>query len=449
MHGKIPERRKKQEELEKTENRSREWGKSRPSVGSSHSTVTQHWREVVEVDPDCLLARLNRDLIESEVSLATVQDDLGELKLAPAPGMPAFSPAPSATTPGGSAPQMARLEPRPPQTVCPHRMHGGPVRVAILSFLFNWPSTGGGNHHTAELAKFLARDDYEVKHYFAHYPIWGIGRVTDELISPSEPIEFDDPGWNVAEIQARFRRAIDTFGPDYVIITDAWKMKPFLAEAVRGHRYFMLYRAQENICPLNNLRLLATGPDHVEQRPRNQLATSDVCCRWVAERGRQSGALYRAERELAGVGTREYDQKLRASLSEAEDVLVLNPIIAAMLEPYSSRGRIVARPSRPCLPTGRMPVPQSRPSFPTGRTPPATKTTLFMAAVAGEFIKGYHVAHEACQILRKSRFDFELEVTFDPPGQIDYFTRSVGWCSLTDLPRHYLAADICLVPTIA
>ena len=58
------------------------------------------------------------------------------------------------------------------------------MRVAILSFLFNWPSTGGGNHHTAELAAFLALAGYEVKHFFAQFPSWGIGRITDALISP-------------------------------------------------------------------------------------------------------------------------------------------------------------------------------------------------------------------------------------------------------------------------
>jgi glycosyltransferase involved in cell wall biosynthesis len=72
-----------------------------------------------------------------------------------------------------------------------------------------------------------------------------------------------------------------------------------------------------------------------------------------------------------------------------------------------------------------------------------------MAAVQGEFIKGYHVAHEACRLLRQSRSDFELVVTFDLAGRIDEFTRSVGRCSQDDLPRHYRAADICLVPTIA
>ena len=72
-----------------------------------------------------------------------------------------------------------------------------------------------------------------------------------------------------------------------------------------------------------------------------------------------------------------------------------------------------------------------------------------MAAVAGEVIKGFHVAHEACRILRETRSDFELVVTFDPAGPIDEFTRSVGWCSQDELPGHYRAADICLVPTIA
>ena len=80
-----------------------------------------------------------------------------------------------------------------PTLALPHRGGGEnshraafSIRVAILSFLFNWPSTGGGNHHTAELAAFLAWAGYEVKHYFARYPSWGIGRVTDALISPSE-----------------------------------------------------------------------------------------------------------------------------------------------------------------------------------------------------------------------------------------------------------------------
>ena len=54
----------------------------------------------------------------------------------------------------------------------------GPVRVAVLSLLFNWPSTGGGNMHTAGLVEFLGRDGFEVRHFYAAYRPWGIGRDT-------------------------------------------------------------------------------------------------------------------------------------------------------------------------------------------------------------------------------------------------------------------------------
>jgi glycosyltransferase involved in cell wall biosynthesis len=136
---------------------------------------------------------------------------------------------------------------------------------------------------------------------------------------------------------------------------------------------------------------------------------------------------------------------LRTSLQEAEAVLALNPLIAAMLEPFASRVCVV--------PWGIDAARFPRTANWEGESPdePRRPIRLFMAAVAGEFIKGYHIAHEACRLLRQARNDFELVVTFDPPGagQIDEFTRSVGWCSQGDLPGHYREADICLVPTIA
>jgi glycosyltransferase involved in cell wall biosynthesis len=206
---------------------------------------------------------------------------------------------------------------------------------------------------------------------------------------------------------------------------------------------------------------------------------------------------------------------MRQMFQDAEAVLVLNPITAALLEPFARRVSIVpwgidparfpwpadgedselqagehtpsvvasdvnsesnressepqpgrndiARDVNPGLTIDSAELLQStepqpgrhhkaqgvKPGRPDAglETPPIVK--LFMAAVAGEVIKGFHVAHEACRILREARSDFELVVTFDPAGPIDEFTRSVGWCSQDDLPGHYRAADICLVPTIA
>jgi glycosyltransferase involved in cell wall biosynthesis len=202
------------------------------------------------------------------------------------------------------------------------------------------------------------------------------------------------------------------------------------------------FQAQECICPLNNLRLLADGPSAVVQCPRSQLAAPGVCRDCVIKRGAQSGPLHQLERELAGFGSREYDERLRRALQGAEAVLVLNPLIGAMLEPYARRVCVVPWG----MDGARFPWPP--PEEPRAHTE-ENVAVLFMAAVPGEFIKGAHVAHEACRILRQSRSDFELVVTSDPPGRVDEFTRSVGWCSQSELPRYYRAADICLVPTIA
>ena len=377
------------------------------AVGGDFEAARESLEAALAIDEGCQPARLNLALLRVELSDSE-----------------------TVTLPANGAVHATALAP------------SSAVKIAIVSFLFNWPSTGGGNIHTVELATFLARAGYEVKHFHARYANWGIGRVTDELPIDSSPLQFNDWNWNISAIQARFREAVDAFAPDYVLITDTWNMKPILAEAVRGYHYLLRFQAQECLCPLNNLRLLLGGPGEFAQCSLNQLATPDVCRRCLAERGDQSGLLHQQERALAGVGTPEYDRKLHRALNEAEAVLALNPLTAALLEAYSRQVSVVPWGMDPA----RFPWPQgdeARDRQPSGIT------TLFMAAVAGELMKGFHIAHEACRLLRQSRSDFELVVTFDPPGQIDEFTRSVGWCSQAELPQHYRTSDICLVPTIA
>jgi glycosyltransferase involved in cell wall biosynthesis len=317
-----------------------------------------------------------------------------------------------------------------------------PPRVAILSLLFNWPSTGGGNVHTVELGQFLKRAGYEVRHVFAQFPGWNIGNVRGALSVPSEAIVVDDATWTVEEIKARFRTAIEKFDPDCVIITDSWNMKPHFAEAVRGYPYLLRFQALECLCPLNNLRLLADGPNELRQCPKNQLATPKACKECVKEFGHHSGPLHQVERALAGVGTSSYHKKLLRALDEATAVLVLNPLAREMLSPHARDVRVVPWGMN----VARFPW---TPADHVRDEPPNRVTRLFMAAIAGEFIKGYHVAHDACARLRASRNDFELVVTFEPAGPINEFTRSVGWLSQEELPRHYREADMCLVPTVA
>jgi hypothetical protein len=59
-----------------------------------------------------------------------------------------------------------------------------PVKVAILSLLFNWPSTAGGAAHTFELARSLAEAGYDVRHVYARHDGWGLGQVEGPLGGP-------------------------------------------------------------------------------------------------------------------------------------------------------------------------------------------------------------------------------------------------------------------------
>lgn len=314
-----------------------------------------------------------------------------------------------------------------------------PSRVAVLSFLFNWPSTGGGIVHTVELTRFLAAAGYVVRHFYAVYPPWGIGKVQGALPIESTAIPFDDSGWNSANIRDRFRVAVTEFDPDAVIIMDSWNFKPHLAEAVRDFPYFLRFQALECLCPLNNLRLMPKGSGQFEQCPRHQFATPSWCYQCLLDRGESSGALHKAERLLAGVGSKEYEEMLRKTLWEAEGVLVLNRLTEGMLSPFARRTHVV--------PWGMDPARFAFESEPNLRGD--DRIRLLLAGIPEEAIKGFHVALDACERLWKKRRDFELLVTGDPPGLINEFTRFVGWHSQADLPGLYRWADIVLVPTIA
>jgi glycosyltransferase involved in cell wall biosynthesis len=316
-----------------------------------------------------------------------------------------------------------------------------PCKIAILSFLFNWPSTGGGIVHTVELAKFLARAGYEVQHIYACYPAWGVGAVQGPLPFASQALDFDDTNWDVANIRSRFRRAVDAFGPDHVIITDSWNIKPLLAEAVQGYPYILRFQAMECLCPLNNVRFLWEGNGRFRQCHRHQLANPEVCTQCVSERGHQSGSLHQAERALSGVGKPDYHRRLVRAFERAEAVLVVNPLQEAMLSPYCQRVQVVTAGMDPA----RFPWPCP------DETHRATsgKAVLFFAGLVEEVIKGFKVLHDACSLLWNRRQDFELVATGDPPCQVDPFTRYIGWQSQEDLPRHLRACDLLVIPTIA
>jgi glycosyltransferase involved in cell wall biosynthesis len=142
------------------------------------------------------------------------------------------------------------------------------------------------------------------------------------------------------------------------------------------------------------------------------------------------------------VGTPEYQECLLRALREAEAVLVVNPLTEALLSPYARCVRVVTAGMDPA----RFPWPW--PGESTQEAGKEVKTLLF-AGLVDEWMKGFHVLHDACARLRRRRQDFELVATADPPGRVDDFTRFVGWLSQEQLPRQLHAADVLVMPTVA
>jgi glycosyltransferase involved in cell wall biosynthesis len=320
-----------------------------------------------------------------------------------------------------------------------------PIKVALVSFLFNWPSTGGGIMHTLELARFLGRAGYDVRLFCPRFAPWQIGRVGSNCPFPVDVLEFDEPSWNVAAIGDRFRAAVDRFAPDQVIITDCWNMKPHLAAALAGYPVNLRMQALECLCPLNNLRLLPADEGGFRQCPTHRLAAAADCRSCLVNRGHTSGGLHRAERELAGAGRPEYDRLLRRALAEAEAVLVLNPLVAEMYRPYCRRVEVVTWG----MDASRFAWPPPVETNDTENSNGEGLTRILFAGLPQEAIKGFRVLHEACARLWRRRQDFELLVTGDPAGRSDPFTRRIGWQSQAALPSWYRKSDITAVPTIA
>jgi glycosyltransferase involved in cell wall biosynthesis len=376
------------------------------AVSGDLTTARRHFERSVKLDRGCRVARQNLSRLGGENQSSAVMPEAG----APAVGT-------------GSTDSARR------------------IRVAILSFLFNWPSTGGGIIHTLELARFLELAGFEVRLLFPKYAPWGIGRMDPGCPFPGEALPFDDSSWNIESIKGRFRASVDEFAPGAVLITDCWNFKPHLADAMHGYPYFLRMQAQECLCPLNNLRLLPE-PGGFRQCPKNQLSTPRDCCVCLHERGHLSGGLHQAERALSQVGASDYDALLRQSLRRAQGVLVLNRATAELYRPYANQVRVVTWGMDPA----RFPCP-SPPR--ASQAEPGRPIRLFFAGLVEEGIKGFSVLHKACRMLWQRRQDFELVATAEPAGRPDEFTRYVGWVSQGELPAHYAAADITLVPTVA
>lgn len=315
-----------------------------------------------------------------------------------------------------------------------------PQKIAIVSFLYNWPSTGGGNIHTTELVQFLEQSGHEVQHFCVRYDPWQIGQIEAGAPLESQILNFSPEEWKANTIRDRIREAVREWKPDLVLITDSWNFKPHLADAVSEFPYFLRMQALECLCPLNNLQILP-GPQGVVACENNQFASPETCFNCLVKN--RSGPLHQLERQLSGVGSAEYQELLQQAFQNAEAVLVLNPTIASQYESVCDRTEVVTWG----MDESRFPWPRpvDEPCPPEINQ---TKVSIIFAGLLHEQIKGFPVLLAACEQLWQTRQDFELIVTSDPPAEQHEFVKYVGWKSQSELPLWYRHCDLCAVPTV-
>ena len=126
---------------------------------------------------------------------------------------------------------------------------------------------------------------------------------------------------------------------------------------MQGYSYFLRMQAQECLCPLNNLRLLPSAEGGFRQCEFQQLDSPQECFECLCRLGNSSGILHQLERRLSAVGTPEYDELLRRSLTEATAVLVLNSQVAELYRPHCRRVEVIDGEWRPVSPARRSQLP--------------------------------------------------------------------------------------------
>lgn len=388
------------------------------------------------------LHELSAELLEPEL-MARVQNDLGVLAV-----LRGANPAAVACFGRAMALQPQWAVPRQNANLCASGSLTSDrktvrttraTRIAIVSLLFNWPSTGGGTVHTAELARFLGQAGYEVRHFVIAYEPWDVGQVRERVDWPIKFLQFSEEDWSRVTIQRRVREAVATYAPDQVIITDSWSFKPRLAEALAGFSCFLRLAAQECLCPLSNIRLLMDERGGWQSCPRHQLASPDLCRTCVSQRAALSGSLHQDERALAGFQDADYDACLRRAFAEATGVLVVNPLIAECVKPYSRTVHVI--PSGFDARRFRYPSPPPRNSD--------RHLRILFAGIVEEPMKGFSVLLAACRHLWRERQDFRLVVTAETNERQDDFIEAVGWQSQVQLPELMAACEIIVCPTIA
>jgi len=312
-------------------------------------------------------------------------------------------------------------------------------KIAIVDLLFNWPPDGGARTDVKEVATRLARE-HEVRLFVPGYDrLFPRGRIEGDLEFDIERVPFTSWSFNRWQVNKRFRKALDTFGPDKVIITDGWYFKPPLIHALREYKPIVRYYAYEGLCLhrhgifYNYKKACQCDMDYL----LGGMGDYIKCTKCMLGDLRVSRCtFFGQEYVLSGAMLPGYKRTVEKALSEAGTLVVYNRFIAERVGRYCDDVRIVPSGVDPAL------FPELPP---TGNPDPI----IGMVGRVGDPLKGRDFLFEAVKRLREERNDFEVWLTVSPEfGFIPPGYHLVPWQTQENLHKIYRHLDICVVPSL-
>jgi glycosyltransferase involved in cell wall biosynthesis len=317
------------------------------------------------------------------------------------------------------------------------------AKIAIIDLCFNWPPLGGSWVDIKNIAQGLGRRGHETM-LFVPLLYYGFrrGRIEAPLTFPVKQIPFSRFSYNFISAPRKFRKAVNSFDPDFVFIADGYFLKPFLIHAFKDYKPIVRFYAYEIFCIQNNrftngkscTTNLLDAHNHVCRTCRSSLFPLLQGIAKLIKNEPQYFVFHEYLMSLAFLPL--YRSIFRRALAEAGKLVVYNNIQRELLQKYN--------PNIFLIPSGvdtKLFSPH-----------PSESNRPFTIGLAGRYYeeaKGLEVALQACRLLHSEGWDFQVLIA--SPNEItiqDEFASHCGWYDRNQLPAFYNRCDVTIVPSL-
>lgn len=314
------------------------------------------------------------------------------------------------------------------------------MRLAFADLMFSWPPKGGADVDLYHTLLHLGRLGHEIRLAVAAVEgSWERGDFDPGALPfPVSKLEFRERAFSWKNVTARFKREIEPWEPDAVIVADGFFLKPYLLAAFAKYPLITRYYAYE----------MALGPslelhDGQNALPFNYMREPNACRRATlrALRGPiTTGPLtfYAREYLAARAYAPAYAKIVADALRATDAAIVYNDVMAGHLAGYVARTQVVPGgvdlAAYPC---------EDRHSRPDDE-----KKVILMTGRVEDPLKGRDVLLRAGRLLADKRDDFEIRVTdTDPTHDCPWF-KAVGRRPHAEMMALYRGADLAVVPSL-